>query len=100
MILFGKTVMKKLQKKIIECGVKTIYLALDNDAVKDAINISENFINNGIDVRMMEFNEKDPNDIGFEKFSLKKTKSSGLYSFKIQFLPLTEIEFIYCKYLL
>ena len=27
--LFGKTVMKSLQKKIIDFGVKTIYLALD-----------------------------------------------------------------------
>ena len=31
--LFGKTVSKKLEKKIIEYQVKTIYLALDNDAI-------------------------------------------------------------------
>ena len=65
--LYGKTVMSKLQKKIIEFKVKTIYLALDNDAMVDAVKISENFINNGIEIRMMEFKEKDPNEIGFEK---------------------------------
>ena len=64
--LFGKTVMSKLQKKIIEFKVKTIYLALDNDAMVDAVKISENFIDNGIEVRMMRFEEKDPNEIGFE----------------------------------
>jgi DNA primase len=64
--LFGKTVMSKLQKKIIESKVKTIYLALDNDAIVDAVKISENFIDNGIEVRMMRFEEKDPNEIGFE----------------------------------
>ena len=64
--LFGKTVMSKLQKKIIESKVKTIYLALDNDAMVDAVKISENFINNGIKVRMMEFKEKDPNEVGFK----------------------------------
>ena len=65
--LFGKTVMSKLQKKIIEFKVKTIYLALDNDAMVDAVEISENFIDNGIEVRMMKFEEKDPNEIGFKK---------------------------------
>ena len=64
--LYGKTVMSKLQKKIIEFKVKTIYLALDNDAMVDAVKISENFIDNGIEVRMMRFEEKDPNEIGFE----------------------------------
>jgi hypothetical protein len=64
--LFGKTVMKTLQKKIIEFKVKTIYLALDNDAMVDAVKISENFIDNGIEVKMMKFEEKDPNEIGFE----------------------------------
>ena len=65
--LFGKTVMYKLQKKIIESKVNTIYLALDNDALKDTIKITENFINNGINVRLMKFSEKDPNEVGFEK---------------------------------
>ena len=76
--LFGKTVMNTLNKKIIESKVKVIYLSLDSDAINDAVKISENFINNGIDVRMMEFNEKDPNDIGFEKllYLIKRTQTT------------------------
>ena len=56
--LFGKTIMNTLKKKIIEYKVKTIYLSLDNDAIKESIEISEYFINNGIDVKMMQFTEK------------------------------------------
>ena len=47
--LFGKTVMTNLKKKIIEFRVKTIYLALDNDAIMDAVKISDEFISNGIE---------------------------------------------------
>lgn len=64
--LFGKTIMNTLKKKIIEYKVKTIYLSLDNDAIKESIEISEYFINNGIDVKMMQFTEKDPSETGFE----------------------------------
>ena len=76
--LFGKTIMNKLQKKIIERKVKTIYLALDSDAINDAIKISDNFINNGIDVRMMKFKEKDPSETGFENllYLISKTGST------------------------
>ena len=86
--LFGKTVMKSLQKKIIDFGVKTIYLALDEDAISDAVKISENFINNGIEVRMMKFEEKDPSETGFEKLlylinRTNKTKFSDLMRIKL-----------------
>ena len=87
--LFGKTVMNKLQKKIIEKKVKTIYLALDNDALKDAIKISDNFINSGINVKMMRFKDKDPSDIGFKDLlnliqKTNKTKFSDLMKMKLK----------------
>ena len=86
--LFGKTVMKTLQKKIIDFGVKTIYLALDNDATVDAVKISDNFINNGIEVKMMEFKEKDPSETGFETLLYlinitEQTKFSDLMRLKL-----------------
>ena len=34
--LFGKTISKKLKIKLINPQVKTVYLALDNDALKEA----------------------------------------------------------------
>jgi len=86
--LFGKTVMKTLQKKIIDFGVKTIYLGLDNDAIEDAVKISDNFINNGVEVKMMEFKEKDPSETGFETLlylinRTEKTKFSDLMRLKL-----------------
>ena len=81
--LFGKTIMDTLMKKIIESRVKTIYLGLDNDAIEDAVKITETFINNGIEVRMMNFKEKDPSETGFSNLlylidRTKKTKFSDL----------------------
>ena len=86
--LFGKTVMKTLQKKIIDFGVKTIYLALDNDATADAVKISDNFINNGVEVKLMEFKEKDPSETGFKSLlylinRTRKTKFSDLMRLKL-----------------
>ena len=86
--LFGKTVMKTLQKKIIDFGVKTIYLALDNDAIEDAVKISDNFINNGVKVKLMEFKEKDPSETGFETLlylinRTEQTKFSDLMRLKL-----------------
>ncbi len=87
--LFGKTIMSNLQKKIIDNRVQTIYLALDNDAIKDAIKISDNFINNGIEVKMMKFKEKDPSEIGFKNLldlidKTDKTKFSDLMKMKLK----------------
>jgi len=77
--LFGKNVMKKLHKKIIESQVKTLYLALDNDAKSDAIKISDTFVNEGIDVKLVMLKDKDPSEIGFEGLLsyLKDTESTN-----------------------
>ena len=77
--LFGKNVMKKLHKKIIESQVKTLYLALDNDAKSDAIKISDTFVNEGIDVKLVMLKDKDPSEIGFKGLLsyLKDTESTN-----------------------
>lgn len=67
--LFGKTIMNNLKKKILEKRVKTLYVALDNDALKDSMKIVEELMNEGIKVHMIKMTEKDPNDIGYEKFT-------------------------------
>ena len=46
--LFGKTIMNNLKRKILEKKVKTLYVALDNDAVKDSIKIVEELKNEDI----------------------------------------------------
>ena len=67
--LFGKTMSKRLHKKILEQKVKKVFLALDDDAKLDAMKISEKLMNEGIDVRKIDLKNGDPNDIGFKKLT-------------------------------
>lgn len=64
--LFGKTIPSNLMKKLVDSEVKTIYLALDKDALKDAISHSELLLNYGKDVYLLDLKGKDPSKIGFE----------------------------------
>ena len=78
--LFGKKILSKLKSKIIEHRVQTIYLALDPDAIKDAIVEIEYFLNNGIEVKLVKL-EQDPNDTGFEgmRGKINETTSVDLF---------------------
>ena len=77
--LFGKTVPKLLMKKIYEKRVKSIYILLDRDAMKDSIKMVERFMKNGIDVYFVNLEEGDPSDVGFEKTInlIKETKQTS-----------------------
>lgn len=65
--LFGKTISNTLKRRIVERGVKTIYICLDNDAKKQALEACEYFMSNGIDVYLVDLPESDPSDMGFLK---------------------------------
>ena len=77
--LFGKTVPKILMKKIYEKCVKSIYILLDRDAIKDSIKMIDGFMKNGIDVYFVNLEEGDPSDVGFEKTInlIKETKQTS-----------------------
>lgn len=64
--LFGKRILPKLRGKIVEKRVPQLNLALDADALKDAINEVEYFVNNGIEVNIIKLPGKDPNEIGYK----------------------------------
>jgi DNA primase len=64
--LFGKTISNTLKKRIVERKVKTIYICLDADAKKQALEAAEYFMANGIDVYFVDLIGKDPSDLGFE----------------------------------
>lgn len=74
--LFGKTVQSKLKQKIIEKEVKNVYLVLDNDALKQTIDIAEKFMKDGIHVFVVQLPKKDPSEIGPEKIQdiIKETR--------------------------
>jgi hypothetical protein len=87
--LFGKTIPQALMMKLVENNVKTIYIALDNDALKDALKHAEKLINLGKEVYLVELQGKDPSDIGFEEFTKLLHKAtqltfSQLYAKKIE----------------
>lgn len=64
--LFGKTISKSLMMKLVESEVKTVYLALDKDALKEALDYSQILLNQGKEVYLIELEGKDPSDLGFE----------------------------------
>lgn len=67
--LLGKTISPKLMKKIVSSSVRKIYIALDNDAFKQALNFCEQLMNEGKEVYLVELKDKDPNTLGFENFT-------------------------------
>lgn len=74
--LFGKSITKALMLKLVESQVKTVYLALDKDALKEALTYSEQLTNLGKEVYLIELDGKDPSDLGFENMTklLQKAK--------------------------
>jgi len=64
--LFGKTISTALMMRLVQNDVKTVYIALDNDALKDALKHAQQLLNLGKEVYLVELNGKDPSYIGFE----------------------------------
>lgn len=67
--LFGKTIPEALMMKLVHSDVKTVYLALDNDAFKSSIKYAQQLIDLGKDVYLIELQGKDPSEIGFEEMT-------------------------------
>ena len=67
--LFGKNLQSKLLKKIAISKVNKIYIALDTDAIKQALKHCEYLINQGKEVYLVELEGKDPSEMGFEGFT-------------------------------
>jgi DNA primase len=67
--LFGKIIQPALQRKIIEERVKNIYLCLDPDALKNAIQIAERFMSEGLNVYFVNLKNGDASELGFNKIT-------------------------------
>ena len=65
--LFGKIIQPTLQKKIIEKRVRDIYICLDADALRNAIQIAERFMAEGLNVYFVELQDDDASDLGFQQ---------------------------------
>ena len=80
--LFGKVIHGKLMEKLVKSSVDRIYIALDNDARRDALKQAEMLMSYGKEVYLVEMEGKDANEIGFEQFlnTLEKTIPLNLQS--------------------
>jgi len=67
--ILGKSVSSSLYKKIITSSVKDIYIALDDDAKDRAVQIGEQFLNQGKRVFIVNLPDKDPSEMGFKAFT-------------------------------
>jgi len=67
--ILGKSLSKSLIKKILANKVQDIYIALDKDAFKKAIQYVEQFLNMGKNVYLVDMHDKDPSEMGFENFT-------------------------------
>lgn len=67
--LLGKNIQNNLMKKIIQSNVKKIYIALDNDAIKQALKFCEMLLNENKKVYLVKMENKDPSDMGFINFT-------------------------------
>jgi DNA primase len=76
--LLGKTLPEKLMKKIVSSSVKQVFIALDNDALKQALEYCQTLLNHGKEVFLVDLNEKDPSELGFTNFTNLLHKSTPL----------------------
>tara|TARA_R100001510_G_scaffold27475_1_gene24196 strand:- start:298 stop:1212 length:915 start_codon:yes stop_codon:yes gene_type:complete len=81
--LFGKLMSDKLKIKIVQKQVSKVNIALDRDALKGSLKISEYLMSNGIDVHFIDLPEKDPSELGFKNIQQLISDSNPLNLLKI-----------------
>jgi hypothetical protein len=88
--LLGKHIQDNLMKQIVTSTVKQIYIALDKDAQKDAVKFAELLLNEGKEVYLVDLEDKDPSEMGFEKFTslIQNTHSMSQYDLMAKKLQL------------
>jgi DNA primase len=67
--LFGKIIPNQLMKKLVTSQVDKIYIALDKDAQKQALTFCQQLLDLGKEVYMVDMEDKDPSEMGFENFT-------------------------------
>jgi|TARA_B110000977_G_scaffold128158_1_gene163635 DNA primase len=67
--ILGKSLSPALWKRLLTGTLTDIYIALDTDAQKQALEIAEKLIAAGFRVFLIELLGKDPSDMGFKEFT-------------------------------
>jgi DNA primase len=87
--LLGKQLPPKLYDKIIENDVKNVYIMLDNDARKDALEIARKLQDQHIKTHVVQLDGKDPNEIGFQHVNQLITQTK-----ETDFAELVKLQFV------
>ena len=87
--LFGKTISKALMIKLLQSDVQTVYLALDDDAIRESIDHAQKLLDLGKEVYIIKLEGKDPSELGFENMisclqSAKPLTATDLLLLKMQ----------------
>ena len=67
--LLGKNIQSNLMKKLVTSKIKKIYIALDKDAIKQALRFCEILLAEGKEVYFVNMQDKDPSEMGFTNFT-------------------------------
>jgi Ran GTPase-activating protein (RanGAP) involved in mRNA processing and transport len=88
--LLGKNIQSSLMKKIVTSVVDKIYIALDRDAIKQALKFCEKLMAEGKEVYLVDMQDKDPSEMGFENFTklIQKTVPLTYYNLMEQKLAI------------
>ena len=80
--LLGKNIQSSLMKKIVTSVVDKIYIALDRDAIKQALKFCERLMAEGKEVYLVDLQDKDPSEMGFKNFTklIQKTVPLTYYN--------------------
>lgn len=66
--LLGKSITPKLMKRLVDSKIHKVYIALDKDAIVMALKHCETLMYLGKKVFLVEMDDKDPSEMGFEAF--------------------------------
>lgn len=88
--LLGKNIQNNLMKKIISSKVDKIYIALDRDAIKQALRFCEMLLAENKEVYLVDLQDKDPSEMGFKNFTklIQKTVPLTYYDLMEQKLAI------------
>jgi len=67
--ILGTNIPEALMLKLVLNSVEDIYIALDRDALKHALDYTQELFDMGKNVYLVDMGEKDPSEMGFEAFT-------------------------------
>jgi DNA primase len=87
--ILGQSMSKALIRRILLNDLQDIYVALDKDAKKQALSICEEVLSLGKRAYMVDMEDKDPSEMGFEKFTqilstTPELTTAGLIKYKLE----------------